>query len=565
GLGLFCILASFTTKAQTPNVELTPVATGLSAPIYVTHCGDERLFIIEQAGRIRVKQPGSPTGSYTTFLDITAEVVDGGEKGLLGLAFHPDYKNNGYFFVNYTNNGGGPSGKSVLARYSVDPVDSNVALVASGVVLDTIHQPYSNHNGGCIQFGADGYLYMGMGDGGAGNDPENRAQNMMSKLGKMLRYDVNNPDPPYYFVPSTNPFVGNPNYRPEIWASGLRNPWRFSFDRLTGDMWIGDVGQNAREEIDFQPASSVGGENYGWRCYEGMIETPGIPQVGCPGITEVVWPVIDYTHSGGDCSITGGYVYRGTAINGLYGRYLNTDYCSGKIRMLTKNSAGTYVSTQLIDAGGMTSFGEDVYGELYVCLNSTVSKITSPDCEPVAVILSDSLVAACPGNIVTLNAVEGVGLSYQWLQNGIALVGNTASQLVTNDTATYSVVVTNDLGCSTESNVVTVASDVDPVDAQISPVANVCHDSFGTIFEANPGGGTFSGTNIDANGFFNAVAASYGTQTVYYTYVDSAACNAVVMDTATFEFIAPVEIELTIPYWGSDSTIVCLDGGPAFG
>ena len=299
GFGLFLLLASFSTKAQTPNIELTPVATGLDAPIYVTHCGDERLFIIEQDGVIRVKQPGTGTTAYTTFLDISGPVnSSGSEQGLLGLAFHPDYKNNGYFFVNYTAGSG--AGYSVLARYSVDPLDSNVALPASGVILDTIDQPYSNHNGGCIQFGHDGYLYMGMGDGGSGNDPDNLAQNLGSKLGKMLRYDVNNPDPPYYFVPSTNPFVGTAGVKPEIWAYGLRNPWRFSFDRLTGDMWIGDVGQNAREEIDFQPANSSGGENYGWRCYEGLIETPGISQSGCPATTEVVFPVIDYPHAGGD-------------------------------------------------------------------------------------------------------------------------------------------------------------------------------------------------------------------------------------------------------------------------
>ena len=194
----------------------------------------------------------------------------------------------------------------------------------------------------------------------------------------------------------------------------------------------------------------------------------------------------------------------------------------------------------------MTSFGEDVHGEVYVCLNSTVSKITSPDCEPVAVILSDSVIAACPGNIVTLGAVEGPGLSYQWLQNGNALVGDTASQLIVTDTAVYSVVVTNDAGCSTESNLIVVASDVTPVDAQIAFVPSVCHGAAGVQLDATPAGGTFSGTNIDANGFFNAAAATYGTQTAYYTYVDSAACNAVVMDTATFEFVAPTVLDITV-------------------
>src|SRR5687767_4865131 len=247
--------------AQT--VALQPVVSGLTEPVAIAHAQDNRLFIVLQAGQIVIWNGTSLL--QTSFLDIRSLVSSGGERGLLGLAFHPDYSQNGFFFVNYTDRSG--NGDTVVARYSVSAADPNRADPASARTLLVIDQPFSNHNGGQLQFGPDRYLYIGMGDGGSGGDPQNFAQNRAQLLGKILRIDVDSGNP--YGIPPTNPFVGLSGMRPEIWAQGMRNPWRFSFDSITGDLWIADVGQGDVEEIDFQPASSRGGENYGWRIKEG--------------------------------------------------------------------------------------------------------------------------------------------------------------------------------------------------------------------------------------------------------------------------------------------------------
>ena len=248
--------------AQT-KIALNVYAGGFTRPVDIVNAGDSRLFIVEQRGIIKIID-GNGQVLSTPFLDIDARVgSQGNEQGLLGLAFHPDYANNGFFYVNYTNN----SGDTRIARFKVSADNPNVADPNSEKLLLPVDQPYSNHNAGDLTFGPDGYLYFGLGDGGSGGDPQNNGQTATAYLGKMLRIDVDNGDP--YAIPPTNPFKDTDFYLDEIWATGLRNPWRFSFDRLTGDLWIGDVGQDAWEEIDFQPASSTGGENYGWRCYEG--------------------------------------------------------------------------------------------------------------------------------------------------------------------------------------------------------------------------------------------------------------------------------------------------------
>jgi glucose/arabinose dehydrogenase len=260
----FIFIASLI-EAQNPtslNVNLVPLYSGLNNPVGIYHCNDNRLFVLEQSqGDIEIIDTN---GVYIgKFLDLTSLISTGGERGLLGMAFHPDYLSNGYFYVNYTN----LAGNTVIARYTVS-ANPNVANASSAFILLTITQDFSNHNGGHIAFGPDGYLYIGMGDGGSGGDPNNRAQNPLSRLGKMLRIDVDNGTP--YGIPASNPYFGQTDTLPEIWAMGMRNPWKFSFDELTGDMWIGDVGQNAQEEIDFEPAGSPGGSNWGWRCYEGL-------------------------------------------------------------------------------------------------------------------------------------------------------------------------------------------------------------------------------------------------------------------------------------------------------
>lgn len=340
--------------AATPIISLDEIAGGLDAPVSITHAGDARLFITLQDGQV-VIWDGTRV-LPTPFLDIRDLTSKGGERGLLSVAFHPHYAQNGLFFVNYTNTGG----HTVIARYRVSANDPNRADLTSARTLLVIEQPYQNHNGGQMQFGPDGYLYIGMGDGGSGGDPGNRAQTLSTLLGKMLRIDVNADT---YSSPATNPFVNNTAARSEIWALGLRNPWRFSFDRVTGDLWIADVGQGEYEEVDFQPATSIGGENYGWKrmegthCYE--------PASGCNN-GQLVLPVIEYDHSGGACSVTGGYVYRGASSPRLVGSYIYGDYCNGKIWAATRDGSSVAIR-ELIDTGFLIStFGEDMNGELYV-------------------------------------------------------------------------------------------------------------------------------------------------------------------------------------------------------
>lgn len=350
------------------------VANGYSNPLYLTAPLDdyERVFVVEQRGRIRIIKNGSPLNPE--FLNIEVKVSQSGnERGLLGLAFHPDYDSNGYFYVSYTQAVGGAS---VVERYQVNATNPDVANPSSGlIILGPVSQPFSNHNGGNIQFGPDDMLYVGLGDGGSAGDPDCNAQQGNNLLGKILRLKDDGT------VPPDNPFVGDPQFLDRIWVYGLRNPWRFSFDRLTGDLYIGDVGQESLEEIDFQPASSPGGENYGWKVMEGtscysMASCPvGTPPCGDPSLID---PIYEYVHTGGvngECSVTGGYVYRGCAISGLQGTYFFADYCSEKIwsfRYDGLNLTEFQNRTTEVDPPGsdsiesITSFGEDASGELYV-------------------------------------------------------------------------------------------------------------------------------------------------------------------------------------------------------
>ncbi len=351
-------------ECEVYGLAATRVAAGLDRPVYVTAPpGDlNRLFMVEQSGRIRILTGGAVLA--TAFLDLSAQINSDGERGLLSVAFDPNFASNGYFYVNYTD----LSSNTVIARYSVSG-DPNVANSGSEVVLKTIVQDTANHKGGQLQFGPDGFLYVGMGDGGGAFDPFNRAQDSSTLLGKMLRLDVNSP-PDY--IPAANPYVGPSLPLDEIWAMGFRNPWRFSFDRERGDLYIGDVGQNSLEEIDFQPASSVGAENYGWRCMEGSSCT-GLSGCTCNSPT-LTLPIVEYPHVSGDCSVTGGYVYRGCAMPNWQGTYFYADFCSDRIRSF-RYSGGSVLdhvdrTAEMIPAEGLitsiSSFGEDAAGELYI-------------------------------------------------------------------------------------------------------------------------------------------------------------------------------------------------------
>jgi glucose/arabinose dehydrogenase len=351
------------------DLVLDLVAGGFVKPAAVTGAGDNsgRIFVVEQAGTIEILGGG-------TFLDISARVVDTeNEEGLLGLAFHPDFAANGYFYVNYTYDVPGSTADTTrVSRFQVSVADPNLADAGSELILLEIDQPYDNHNGGDLHFGPDGYLYIATGDGGGSGDPGDRARRLDNLLGKILRIDVDGGNP--YAIPADNPFVGDGAARDEIWAYGLRNPWRFSFDRANGDLFIGDVGQGSREEIDYQPASSVGGENYGWRCMEGDQE---FNPASCTGET-LTLPILVYDHGLG-CAVTGGFLYRGN-IGGLHGRYVFADYCSGRIWFATPGVGGWTSDQWSVKGFGQASFGEDDDGELYLADrdDGTVSRFYSP-------------------------------------------------------------------------------------------------------------------------------------------------------------------------------------------
>jgi glucose/arabinose dehydrogenase len=336
------------------GVQLEAVASGLTNPVHLTApAGDARLFIVEQSGRIRIVQNGQLLG--TPFLDLSSKLRYGGEQGLLSLAFHPQYATNGFFYVNYTDN----SGDTRVERYRVSS-DPNRADPASAKQILFVDQPYSNHNGGHILFGPDGMLYIGMGDGGSGGDPQGNGQNRGSLLGKLLRIDVNSGDP--YGIPTGNPFANSAGARPEIWAYGLRNPWRIAFDRTDSRLYVADVGQNAVEEINVVPAVT-GGQNYGWNVLEGS-RCYGSSNCSRSGLT---LPVTEYSHSDG-CSVTGGIVYRGSRLPQLRGHYFYSDYCQGWIRSFRyANGQATEPRTwNLGEIGQVLSYGEDSAGEMYV-------------------------------------------------------------------------------------------------------------------------------------------------------------------------------------------------------
>jgi glucose/arabinose dehydrogenase len=357
GFGIFLFLSipnlisysyTYDLKAAFPNLSFTsPVG------LYDPNDGTNRLFVVQQNGFIKVFENNENVSEVSTFLDISSEITYGGERGLLGLAFHPNYTSNGHFYVDYTDG----SGNTIISRFNVNDTNPKKANQMSEVEILKVIQPYINHNGGQIAFGPDGYLYIGLGDGGSGGDPEGNGQNRQSLLGSILRIDVDSGSP--YTIPSDNPFFGNVNgYAQEIFAFGFRNPWRFSFDAVSGELWVGDVGQALWEEIDIVQ----NGKNYGWNAREGAHDyDPGT------NTTSLTDPIHEYSHALGN-AITGGFVYRGSLLSNLIGKYVYADYGSGRIWALRYQDGKVVNNTLLYDASfNIPSFGVDSNNELYIC------------------------------------------------------------------------------------------------------------------------------------------------------------------------------------------------------
>jgi uncharacterized protein (TIGR03437 family) len=405
------LIAAFALAAtQAQEIRTVQVASGVSNPtdIQAANDGSGRLFLVQQNGIIRILRGGAVVSR--PFLDISSKTTGTGERGLLGLAFPPGFAQSRRFYVHYTD----LRGDTTLALYLVG-ADPDLADRASEVVLLKVTQPFSNHNGGQISFGRDGFLYFGLGDGGSGGDPQGNGQNRNTLLGKILRLDVES-DPGRVRTPASNPFTNVSGARPEIWALGLRNPWRFSFDRDTADLWIADVGQDNYEEVNFQSAASPGGENYGWNRMEGQhCYTSGCNQAG------LVLPVAEYTHAAGGCSITGGFVYRGAGSPGLRGVYLYGDLCSGRIWGIERQGAN-WSNRQLLASGfSVTTFGQDEAGEIYVAnaTNGTIHRIegnTAPRLAAGGVVNSASFVPGLsPGSLTTIFAaglLDSPGILY---------------------------------------------------------------------------------------------------------------------------------------------------------
>lgn len=524
-LGLM-LLPTLALDAQNPTIVLDQVASGFSSVTTLANAGDNRLFVVEQAGRIKFFNPYVP-GASTTFLNIVSRVnSSGNERGLLGLAFAPDYETSGRFYVNYTATS--PAGATVISRFTVSAGDPNAADANSEEILLTITQPYSNHNGGNILFGPDGYLYVGMGDGGSGGDPQNYGQNRQSLLGKMLRIDVSAQTG--YTIPASNPFVGTNDPTnttlDEIWAIGVRNPWKYSFDRLTGDMWMGDVGQNVYEEVNFQPASSVGGENYGWRCYE---SNTVYNSSGCLGSSNYVFPVFEYAHSTQNgCSITGGFVSRGAVNDNIYGRYLVTDYCSGRIWSIFRETDGTFSSINhgQYTTNSYTAFGEDMYGEVYLARQSgIILRIGASNSIPNALVNTNNA-AICPGESASLSTDFNPLLTYAWFKDAEIDPFSTEANVDVVEEGTYYVVVTrtSDGAENTSEEISVTFAPAPPALSASSDPSELCEDAaFPVSLSGTPIGGIFSGIGV-VNASFDPFNLGAGEYEVTYNYTTAEGC-----------------------------------------
>ncbi|HPE97285.1 MAG TPA: PQQ-dependent sugar dehydrogenase [Chitinophagales bacterium] len=464
-----------------PIIDLELITTGFNEPVDIASAGDERLFIVSRHGTIEILYPDL---SVSTFLDIDDRVGSGGgEQGLQGLVFHPDYASNGFFYVNYTDT----LGDTHISRFSVSAGDPDLADPDSELLLIYADQPANNHNSGDLNFGPDGYLWLCTGNGGG---PANgNAQDTTSILGKVLRIDVDGGSP--YAIPADNPFIGEPGVD-EMWALGLRNPWRFSFDRLTGDLWIADVGGAIKEEVNFRPVSSGGGENYGWQCYEASYQS-----ALCDTSIDFTFPIFEYNHNPftGGYAITGGFVYRGNAYPHLYGYYTTIDYVTGNAWALHSDGMGGW----LVDTLGflvdhITSFGEDQNGEIYACEKDAGNIYRLKDlCGSFALtsdITDETALGVSDGSIDLTVTGGNAPYSISWS------TGASSEDLSGLSADTYTVTVTDDLGC-VQTGVFEVAQLCGPaIDVQVSDITT----SSATISWSPSGAGLYKVQYITMGG-----------------------------------------------------------------
>jgi hypothetical protein len=452
-VAVFILSTLVETNAQ--KLAVIPYVSGMTSPIDIKHCGDNRLFIADRTGLIRII---TADGNLlpTPFLNITSKISStGSEEGFLGIAFSPNYKTDGKFYVDYTTSLSGKLG-SIVQEYKVSATDSNKADVSSAFTILTQLQPFSNHNGGNLMFGKDGYLYINFGDGGGGGDPEGNGQNTKTFLGKILRIDVSNSsfEQPYV-IPPTNPFYSNstPGIKKEIWAYGMRNPWRSSVDRLTGDLWISDVGQNAHEEVNYQRVNAAGGRNYGWNIMEGSFCYD--PPTGCD-TTGLTLPLYDYPHPYGD-AITGGYIYRSAQSKALFGTYIFGDYVAKWIDGI-RQSGGTisgsviHFITEANATGSPISFGEDIYGDQYIVFDGDGTVYRLEDTSSVRRPKAYFTTTDKGDGSFSFHGLQGRNLTYQWLRNKIAIPGASSPEYSTSVSGTYTLLVKNSLNFSDTSS-----------------------------------------------------------------------------------------------------------------
>jgi glucose/arabinose dehydrogenase len=498
-------------KAQ---LSLVPFNTTVQQVIDITHAGDERLFLAQKNGLILITDL---QGNLLPdpFLDIRNQVISGGEQGLLGLVFSPEYFTDGLFYINYTN----LQGDNTISRFSVSS-DKNIADVNSEEILFNILQPFGIHNAGSMRFGHDGMLYITSGDGGAAGDPFNKAQDLSSRLGKILRIDVRHA--PGYGIPSDNPYYNSSNAEPMIWSSGLRNPWRISFDRHNGDLWIGDVGENLWEEIDHEKYGSPGGENYGWRCYEGFNT---FNTTGCQNLSFYTPPVYEDSHSGA-CSVTGGYVYRGAEVSDWFGKYFFTDYCSGKIQSL-HDSSGQYILTDYGKFSGFvySTFGEDLYGNIYIGKNTNgvFKLVDTTSCDPVAHISDGDSIVAC-GPSYSFTTPMHPGYFYQWFFNGALIKLANANSIEVDKSGDYMVQVWSPGGCSSMSKSVNLDLKISAEVMIQTQKEKFCWNDPAIKLDVSPPGGMLSGVGV-SSGYFYPSIAGRGTHKITYKYTDGSNCD----------------------------------------